>query len=76
LDNCLDCLKSIAESGDENLVLGLCIDKSSVYESVNVDLGDQEQKELPSRCLLVCLTLEGKLIIFNVARYDFLLLLR
>ncbi|KAJ8440184.1 hypothetical protein Cgig2_023949 [Carnegiea gigantea] len=55
------------ESGEENLVLGLCIDKTSVYENVNVDLGDQEQKELPSRCLLICLTLEGKLIVFNVA---------
>uniref|UniRef100_A0A803LXZ4 Nuclear pore complex protein NUP214 n=1 Tax=Chenopodium quinoa TaxID=63459 RepID=A0A803LXZ4_CHEQI len=55
------------ENGDENLVLGLCADKSSVYENVKVKIGVEEERELPPHCLLVCLTLEGKLVMYNVA---------
>ncbi|XP_021759023.1 nuclear pore complex protein NUP214-like [Chenopodium quinoa] len=57
----------LQENGDENLVLGLCADKSSVYENVKVKIGVEEERELPPHCLLVCLTLEGKLVMYNVA---------
>lgn len=60
----------IPENGDENMVLGLCADESAVYENVKVKIGLEEETELPSCCLLLCLTLEGKLVMFYVARYD------
>lgn len=59
------------ENGDDNLVLGLCIDSVSVYEKVNVQLGVEERTELTPYCVLICLTLDGKLVMFNVARYPF-----
>lgn len=48
--------------------MGLCIDRVSVEGTVNVRSGDVELKELPPYFVLVCLTLEGKLVMFNVAR--------
>ncbi|GAB4845826.1 hypothetical protein Ancab_024829 [Ancistrocladus abbreviatus] len=54
-------------NGDDNLVLGLCLDKVSVYERINVKLGDEEQRELSPHCILLCLTLEGKLVMFHLA---------
>ncbi|KNA07375.1 hypothetical protein SOVF_172500 [Spinacia oleracea] len=57
----------LLENGDDNLVLGLCVDESSVYENVKVKIGVEEESELPTNCLLVCLTLEGKVVMFNVA---------
>ncbi|CAH2033456.1 unnamed protein product [Thlaspi arvense] len=57
----------LQENGDDNMIMGLCIDRVSVEGTVNVRSGDDEVKELPPYCVLVCLTLEGKLIMFNVA---------
>lgn len=57
----------LQENGDDNLVLGLCVDESLVSENVKVNLGDEEERVLPSHCLLACITLEGKLVMFNVA---------
>ncbi|CAO2835867.1 unnamed protein product [Amaranthus hypochondriacus] len=57
----------LQENGDENMVLGLCADESAVYENVKVKIGLEEETELPSCCLLLCLTLEGKLVMFYVA---------
>ncbi|KAH9620316.1 hypothetical protein KSS87_021713 [Heliosperma pusillum] len=57
----------LKENGDDNVLLGLCVDETSVYENVEVKVGVEEHRELRPHCLLVCLTLEGKLVLFNVA---------
>ncbi|XP_057529539.1 nuclear pore complex protein NUP214 isoform X2 [Amaranthus tricolor] len=57
----------LQENGDENMVLGLCADELTVYEKVKVKIGLEEETELPPCCLLLCLTLEGKLVMFYVA---------
>ncbi|KAL6275110.1 hypothetical protein ACE6H2_018711 [Prunus campanulata] len=56
----------LQENGDDNLILGLCVDKISRSEKISVRLGE-EQRELSPYCILMCLTLEGKLIMFHVA---------
>jgi len=48
--------------------VGLCIDNVSIYEQVGVQLGVEERTELSPYCVLICLTLEGKLVMFHVAR--------
>ncbi|KAJ1391374.1 putative nuclear pore complex protein [Sesbania bispinosa] len=57
----------LQENGDDNLLLGLCIDNVSIYEKVGVQLGVEERTELSPHCVLICLTLEGKLVMFHVA---------
>ncbi|XP_054821316.1 nuclear pore complex protein NUP214 isoform X3 [Prosopis cineraria] len=57
----------LQENGDDNLVLGLCVDNASVYQKVSVQLGLEERTELTPCCVLICLTLDGKLVMFNVA---------
>ncbi|KAI9121816.1 hypothetical protein K1719_007206 [Acacia pycnantha] len=57
----------LQENGDDNLILGLCIDNASVYGKVSVQLGVEERTELTPYCVLICLTLDGKLVMFNVA---------
>ncbi|XP_010552295.1 PREDICTED: nuclear pore complex protein NUP214 isoform X2 [Tarenaya hassleriana] len=57
----------LQENGDDNMIMGLCIDKVSIEGTVKVHLGVDEQKELAPYCILMCLTLEGKLVMFNVA---------
>lgn len=65
---CLKWPAFVSDNGDDNLVMGLCIDKVSLYEKVEVQIGVEEPKELSSYCVLMCLTLEGKLNMFYVAR--------
>ncbi|EOY32268.1 Nuclear pore complex protein, putative [Theobroma cacao] len=57
----------LQENGDDNLIMGLCIDKVSLFGNVKVQLGVEEVKELSPYCVLICLTLEGKLIMFHIA---------
>ncbi|KAL5563783.1 hypothetical protein UlMin_033530 [Ulmus minor] len=57
----------LQENDDENLILGMCTDKRSCYGKVKVQLGVEEQRELSPCCILMCLTVEGKLVMFNVA---------
>ncbi|XP_019461887.1 PREDICTED: nuclear pore complex protein NUP214 isoform X2 [Lupinus angustifolius] len=58
----------LQENGDDNLLLGLCVDTVSIYEQVGVQLGMGEEKtELTPYCVLICLTLEGRLVMFHVA---------
>ncbi|XP_039039526.1 nuclear pore complex protein NUP214-like [Hibiscus syriacus] len=57
----------LQDNGEDNLIMGLCIDKASTFGSVKVQLGVEEVKELSPYCVLVCLTLEGKLIMFHIA---------
>ncbi|CAN8287972.1 unnamed protein product [Cochlearia groenlandica] len=57
----------LQKNGDDNMIMGLCIDRVSVEGTINVRSGDDDLKELPPYCVLLCLTLEGKLVVFNVA---------
>nr|XP_023903530.1 nuclear pore complex protein NUP214-like [Quercus suber] len=57
----------LQDNGDDNLILGLCVDKASLYEKVKIQLGADERIELSPHCILLCLTLEGKLVMFHVA---------
>ena len=50
------------------MIMGLCVDMVFVEGTVNVRSGGDELKELPPFCVLACLTLEGKLVMYNVAR--------
>jgi len=50
------------------LIMGLCVDRVSLYGKVKVEVGVEEQKELSPYCVLMCVTLEGKLVMFQVAR--------
>jgi nuclear pore complex protein Nup214 len=61
-------LPILSENDDDNLILGLCVDKVSLYEKVKIQLGVDEDRELSPYCILLCLTLEGKLVMFHVAR--------
>ncbi|KAK5811511.1 nuclear pore complex protein NUP214 isoform X1 [Gossypium arboreum] len=57
----------LQDNDDDNLIMGLCIDNVSVCGSVKVQLGVEEVRELSPCCVLICLTLEGKLIMFQIA---------
>lgn len=57
----------LQENDDDNLILGLCCDKVSLYGKVEIQLGAEEPRELSPYCVLFCLTLEGKLVMFQVA---------
>lgn len=71
LSHWINCLfyHSVSENDDDNLILGLGVDKVSCYGNLKVQLGVEEQRELSPFCVLLCLTLEGKLVMFQVARY-------
>ncbi|GLU19614.1 hypothetical protein SLE2022_358540 [Rubroshorea leprosula] len=57
----------LQDNGDDNLIMGLCIDKVSIFGKVKLHLGGDEQRELSPYCVLMCLTLEGKLNVFHIA---------
>ncbi|MCL7022947.1 hypothetical protein MKW94_015008 [Papaver nudicaule] len=57
----------LQENGDDNVIMGFGVDKVSLYEKVKFRQG-VEEKELSPYCILLCLTLEGKLIMFYLAR--------
>jgi nuclear pore complex protein Nup214 len=60
---------SFSENEDDNLLLGLCIDQVSIYQKVRVQIAaEEEETELSPYCVLMCLTLDGKLVLFHVAR--------
>ncbi|XP_022884649.1 nuclear pore complex protein NUP214 isoform X2 [Olea europaea var. sylvestris] len=52
--------------GEDNLILGLNVDKVSQNENVKFTLGEEETEVAPS-CILVCLTLDGKISLFHFA---------
>ncbi|KDO54529.1 hypothetical protein CISIN_1g000229mg [Citrus sinensis] len=56
----------LQDNGNDNLIMGLCIDKVSLCGKVKVQLG-VEEKELSPYFILMCLTLDGKLNMFHVA---------
>ncbi|KAM7522789.1 hypothetical protein LguiA_012691 [Lonicera macranthoides] len=51
-------------NGDDNLILGLCVDKVSHDESIVLTLGDEE-KEVSPCCIVLCVTVDSKLTIFH-----------
>ncbi|PIA53292.1 hypothetical protein AQUCO_00900103v1 [Aquilegia coerulea] len=55
----------LQENEDDNLIMGFGVDNMSLYEKVEVTVG-VERKELSPFCILLCLTLDGKLMIFYV----------
>ncbi|XP_077245529.1 nuclear pore complex protein isoform X2 [Tasmannia lanceolata] len=55
-------------SGEENLIVGFGVDKVSLYEKLEIKISDGEFKELSPYCILMCVTSEGKLSMFHVAR--------
>ncbi|XP_042481599.1 nuclear pore complex protein NUP214 isoform X2 [Macadamia integrifolia] len=57
----------LQENGDDNLIMGIGVDKVSLYDKVKVELENEVQKELSPYCVLLCLTLEGKLTMFHFA---------
>nr|XP_019710428.1 nuclear pore complex protein NUP214 isoform X2 [Elaeis guineensis] len=57
----------LQENGNDNLLLGFGVDKVSVYEKVNIQV-ELQTIELSPRCIVLCLTCEGKLIMYHVAR--------
>ncbi|CAL5404785.1 unnamed protein product [Camellia sinensis] len=57
---------ALQENGDDNIVLGLCLDKISYNEKAEVKLG-AEYKELSPFCVLLCLSFDGRLSMFQVA---------
>ncbi|KAK6919871.1 hypothetical protein RJ641_015775 [Dillenia turbinata] len=57
----------LQDNGDDNFVLGLCVDNVSVYEKVKVTVGTEDPRELWPYCVLLCLTCDGKLCVFHVA---------
>ncbi|XP_020698976.1 nuclear pore complex protein NUP214 isoform X3 [Dendrobium catenatum] len=56
----------LQDDGDDNLILGLAVDKSSLYEKIKIQ-SDMEFKELSPRCILLCLTCDGKLTLNHAA---------
>ncbi|KAI3862828.1 hypothetical protein MKW98_008668 [Papaver atlanticum] len=57
----------LQENGDDNVIMGFGVDQVSLYEKVKFKQG-VEERELSPHCVLLCLTLEGKLIMFYLAR--------
>uniref|UniRef100_A0A1D1Z7S4 Nuclear pore complex protein Nup214 n=1 Tax=Anthurium amnicola TaxID=1678845 RepID=A0A1D1Z7S4_9ARAE len=57
----------LQENRDENLLLGIDIDRISIHEKLELKI-DSEVKVLSPHCILLCLSCEGKLIMFHVAR--------
>ncbi|KAL2557114.1 Nuclear pore complex protein [Forsythia ovata] len=52
--------------GEDNLILGLTVDKVSQNENVKFTLGEEETEVSPC-CVLVCLTVDGKISVFHFA---------
>ncbi|XP_020552303.1 nuclear pore complex protein NUP214 isoform X2 [Sesamum indicum] len=53
-------------NGEENVIMGLSVDKVSQNENVRFTLGDEETEVSPC-CLIVCQTIDGKISVFHFA---------
>lgn len=62
MSNCL-----ISGNGEENVIVGLSVDKVSQNENVRFTLGDEETEVSPC-CVIICLTIDGKVSVFHFAR--------
>ncbi|CAM0907578.1 unnamed protein product [Alopecurus aequalis] len=57
----------LQENGDDNVILGFGVENVSLFQKITVLVGP-EQNEIAPQHLLLCLTSEGKLIIYYLAR--------
>ncbi|KAM0909288.1 hypothetical protein ACQ4PT_014907 [Festuca glaucescens] len=57
----------LQENGDDNVILGFGVENVSLFQKITVLVGP-EQKEVAPQHLLLCLTSEGKLVIYYLAR--------
>lgn len=57
----------ISENGDDNVILGFGVENVSLFRKIIVTVGP-EQKEVAPQHILLCLTGEGKLVIYYLAR--------
>lgn len=55
-------------NGDDNLILALCVDKVSQNDKIKFTLGEEETEVSPC-CVLLCVTIDGKLSLFHFVRY-------
>ncbi|XP_073276104.1 nuclear pore complex protein NUP214-like isoform X1 [Primulina huaijiensis] len=52
--------------GEENVILGIAVDKVSQDENAKLTLGDEDTEVSPS-CVVICLTIDGKISVFHFA---------
>lgn len=57
----------LQENGDDNVILGFGVENVSLFQKITVTVG-AEQKEVAPQHILLCLTVEGKLVIYYIAR--------
>ncbi|GJN10642.1 hypothetical protein PR202_ga28753 [Eleusine coracana subsp. coracana] len=57
----------LQENGDDNVILGFGVENVSLFQKITVTVGP-EQKEVSPQHILLCLTGEGKLVIYYLAR--------
>ncbi|TVU37188.1 hypothetical protein EJB05_10491 [Eragrostis curvula] len=57
----------LQENGDDNVILGFGVENVSLFQKITVTVGP-EQKEVAPQHILLCLTGEGKLVIYYLAR--------
>ncbi|BFI29606.1 nuclear pore complex protein Nup214 [Marchantia polymorpha subsp. ruderalis] len=60
----------LQESGDDNAIVGLAIDRTTVQIQLIDPKDDAGEEKLPPSPVLICVTLEGKLSFFSFARLD------
>ncbi|XP_051142716.1 nuclear pore complex protein NUP214 [Andrographis paniculata] len=54
------------DDGEENVLVGLSVDKVSQKENVTFTLGDEETEASPC-CIIICLTIDGNISVFHFA---------
>ncbi|KAL6500068.1 hypothetical protein OROGR_027978 [Orobanche gracilis] len=54
------------ENGEENVILGLSVDKVSQNKDVRFIVGDEETEVSPC-CVIICLTIDGNISVFHFA---------
>ncbi|KAJ1292475.1 hypothetical protein BS78_02G394300 [Paspalum vaginatum] len=57
----------LQENGDDNVILGFGVENVSLFEKITATVGP-EQKEVSPQHILLCLTGEGKLVVYYLAR--------
>ncbi|KAF3322585.1 Nuclear pore complex protein NUP214 [Carex littledalei] len=57
----------LQENGEDNTIVGFGVEKVSLFEKITIQVG-AETEELAPQYIMVCLTCEGKLIMYHIAR--------
>lgn len=60
----------LQENGDENFIVGIAMDRTSIDFQISFPTDDGGVKELPPCPVLLCMTIEGKLNLFSFARIN------